>query len=164
MSLRYSLLAATFALLLTACGDDQTVDPGANQTPASDGGADASGVVVQVSFDGQSKTLDLGTLPTTEYKGVNLIKVSDLWTASQFGVDPATLEFEFVSTDGFKPSVKDCADLPGNVIDKGFLDPTSRNLTWDESLGYPGCYSVKEVAEMNAHAPTPDDGTTDAGE
>jgi hypothetical protein len=162
MNRRFSLLVAACSLLIaSACGDDQTVEPGANQNPATDGGADATGVIVQVSYDGSSVPVDLGTLPTTSYKGVNLVKLSDVWAASQIGVDPATLEFEFVSSDGFKPSSKGCVDLPGTAIDKGYIDPSSRNVSWDEVLGLRGCYSVTDTAQMNGHAPT-DAGVTDA--
>ena len=156
MMLRYSVLASTFALLLlSACSSsDQTVDPGNNQNPATDGGADGSGVTIQVSYQSQSIPVDLGAITTSSYKGVNLVKLSDVWAGSQITADRTTLEFEFVATDGFKPSSKGCADLPGDVLDKGYIDPASRNLTWDESLGFKGCYSVKGATQMNAHAPT----------
>lgn len=155
MNRRFSLLVAAFSVLLASgCGDDQTVEPGANQNPAT-------GVILQVSHEGSSVPVDLGTLPTTSYKGVNLVKLSDVWAASQIGVDPTTLEFELVSSDGFKPSSKGCVDLPGTAIDKGYIDPSSRNVSWDEVLGLRGCYSVTDTAQMNGHAPT-DAGVTDA--
>ncbi len=164
MTLRYCVMAGALALLLIACGDDQSVNPGNSQNPSTDSGADASGVVVQVSYQGQSMAIDLGTLATTSYKGVNLVKLSDVWTASQINADRTTLEFEFVAEYGFKPSKKGCADLSGAVLDKGYIDPASRNISWDESLGFEGCYSVRNTAQMNAHVPTGgnDAGATDA--
>jgi hypothetical protein len=141
--------------LFSGCSSsDQTVDPGNNQNPATDGGADGSGVTIQVSYQSQAVPVDLGAIATSTWKGVNLVKLSDVWTSSQIASDRATLEFEFVADDGFKPSNKGCADLPGDALDRGYIDPASRNLIWDESLGFKGCYSVKNAAQMNAHAPT----------
>jgi len=148
MTLRFAVLASTLCLLpLTACSDDQAVDPGSG---SGGGGGDAT---VLVTYEDQSVDVDLSGLETTSYKGVDLVKLSDVWTASGISVDRTTLEFELVASDGFKPSVNDCEDIPGDVLDQGYIDPSSRNLTWDESLGYGGCYSVRETVEMNAHAP-----------
>jgi hypothetical protein len=155
--------ACVFGLLvLSGCGDnDQTVNPGETNTAASGGGGDATGVVVGVSYDGQSVDVDLGTVATTSYKGVTLVKLSDVWRTSGIEKDRAALEFEFVASDGFTPSDKDCAGLSGTVLGMGYIDPVSRNLTWDESLGFQGCYSVRDAAQMNARLPTagPDAGT-----
>ena len=157
-----TFLTSAFALILfSACeSSDQDVDPGINQNPAIEGGTDGNGVTLQVSYLSDSVPVDLGTIATSSYKGVNLVKLSDVWTVSQIAANRATLEFEFVSSDGFKPSNKGCADLSGEVLDKGYIDPMSQNLTWDESLGFEGCYSVKAAVQMNAHAPA---GDSDAG-
>jgi hypothetical protein len=160
------------------------VDPGSNANPAVDASAadastdaqgvdgstavdaavDGNGVVVAVSYQGQAVNVDLGTVATSSYKGTNLVKLSDLWTSTNITADRSTLTFEFVAAaDGFKPSDKGCADLSGTVLDKGYIDPSSRNLTWDESLGFKGCYSVKGVGQINAHAATSADaGVADA--
>lgn len=153
-------VACLVLLQLAACGDDQSVDNGANQNPAVDGGSDATGQILTVSYQGQSYPINLASLATSTYKGVNLVRLSDVWVATGSAVDPTTLAFEFVSSDGFKPSAKGCADLPGSVLAQGYIDPTSRNLTWDEALGFKGCYSVKDAAQMNAHEPVAD---ADAG-
>jgi len=162
MKLQNALVTiACLALLpLAGCGDDQTVDPGTNQNPA-EAGSDAAGPVVIVSYQGQSYPISLASVATTAYKGVNLVRLSDVWAATKVSVDPSTLAFEFVSSDGFKPSKKGCADLSGTLLAQGYIDPASRNLTWDEALGFEGCYSVRDTAQMNAHEPV---AGTDAGE
>ncbi len=163
---RGMFIGAALSLLLAAgCGaSDQTVNSGANGNPSSDGGADGNGVTLQVAYESQSVPVDLGTLATSSYKGVNLVKLSDVWAASGISADRSALEFEFVGADGFKPSIKGCADLSGILLDQGYIDPTTRNLTWDETLGFSGCYSVKGAAKMNAHAPVDgaDSGAVDA--
>ena len=141
-------LGAMAMFSLCACGSDQSVDPGT--TPGTDAGAK-----LEVNYLTQSVPVDLSTLSTIDYKGAQLAKLSEVWTASKIQADSTTLEYEFVGEDGFKPSDKNgCADLPGTVLDKGYIDPVTRKLIWDETLGLAGCYSVKGAAKMNAHAPT----------
>lgn len=149
----FHLAVSLTCILAAGCSDDQSVDPGA----ASSGDA-----VIEVTFEGQSVPVDLGNVTTSTYKDVELVKLSDLWEASGIATDRTTLAFEFVASDGFKPSVKDCEDVPGDVLDRGYVDPATRNLTWDESLGYGGCYSVRETVQMNARA-TQDEGTGNSG-
>lgn len=150
MSLRHLLLCcATVLLSLPACGSDQSVDPGTTP-PAADAGA-----MIEVNYLADSVDIDLSTLATVDFKASKLVKLTDVWTASKIAADPASLEFEFVGEDGFKPSTKTgCFDLPGTVLEKGYIDPNSRKLIWDETLGLAGCYSVNGAAKMNAHAPT----------
>jgi hypothetical protein len=145
---RYLLLASAAALLaLQGCSSDQTVDPGTQTVP--EGGA-----TFQVNYHTDSVDLDLGKLPTSDYKGVNLVKLADVWTASKIAADYTTLEFGFEASDGFKPSQKTgCNDLPGTMLDKGYIDPVSRKLTWDSTLGLAGCYSVKDAVKMTGHEP-----------
>jgi hypothetical protein len=149
MPLRHLLFTSALALLaLQGCSSDQSVDPGSNTVPEA-------GSPFQVNYLTQSADLDLSKLNKSDYKGTSLVKLADVWTASSISADRTTLEFEFVAFDGFIPSQKTgCGDLPGSVLEKGYVDPVSRKLTWDESLGLAGCYSVKNAVKMNAHAPT----------
>jgi hypothetical protein len=149
MSFRSLLFTGAVALLaLQACSSDQSVDPGSTTVP--EGGAS-----FQVNYQSQSVDLDLSALAKTDYKGAGLVKLADVWTASKIAADRTTLEFEFVASDGFKPSNKaNCGDLPGTVLDKGYIDPLSRKLIWDETIGLAGCYAVKNTIKMNAHEPT----------
>ncbi len=150
MTCRNAFLPYALALIVVACSSNQAIDPG-----AGDGSAGATAALT-VSYQGRSATVDLGTVATSSYKGVDLVKLSDAWTSSQIAADRTTLEFEFVGSDGFKPSSKGCVDLAGSVLDQGYIDPTSRNLAWDEALGMRGCYAVIDTVQMNAHDPTSD--------
>jgi hypothetical protein len=148
MTARMILALSAIALMsLCACGD-QSVDPG---TPV----AGDAGPQLEVNYLAQSVPVDLSTLSTIDYKSAKLVKLSDVWTASKISTDPTTLEYELVGSDGFKPSSKTgCVDLPGTMLDKGYISPVTRNVVWDESLGLAGCYGVKDTATLNAHAPT----------
>ena len=140
-------------LFVAGCGNaGQSISPG-TQTQAQAG-------ELNVVFDSSSARVDLGSVATTTYKGVALVRLSDVWTAADFSVDATTLEFEFEADDGFTPASArpECVDLPGAHLVDGYIDSVSRNLTWDESLGLLGCYSVKGTNTMTGHAPVPDAG------
>jgi len=151
-SVRAALLGASIlvAHVLASCSsDDQTIDPGTG-SPTQDSG----GATIQVTFEDQSADVGLDSLTITPYKGTDLVKLSDVWASAQISADANTLVFEFVSSDGFTPSSKDCDPLPGDLLDRGYIHPTSRTLTWDESLGLRGCYSVTDTQQMRAQSPT----------
>lgn len=142
---------AAGALLFAGCGNSgQSVDPG-TQTHTQAGKID-------VGFESSSVSVNLGPIATTEYKGVALVLLSEVWTAANLSVDHTTLEFGFEADDGFTPESKGCADLPGADLDQGYIDPVSRSLTWDEALGLRGCYSVDAAKKMTGHVPVADAG------
>ncbi|HPA80627.1 MAG TPA: hypothetical protein PLS95_07415 [Thermoanaerobaculales bacterium] len=146
-----ALIAAALALIaLAGCSRS-----GQNATPpGADAGAVGNGVTLSIAYQGQSIHVDLGSIATTSFNGEKLVKLSDVWTAAHIKAERSSLEFEFVGADGFTPAEKGCADLSGTMLEKGFIDPTSRNLAWDASFGSRRCYSVKNVAKMNAYAPS----------
>lgn len=148
---RAALTAAT--LVLSGCGNSrQSVDPGPQPT--------VEGERLEVVYESSTVSVDLAALATTTYKGMAVVLLSDVWAASELAVDHTTLEFGFEADDGFSPAGKGCADLPGVNLDSGYINPSSRNLAWDESLGLRGCYSVDSAKRMTGHLPS---GGEDAG-
>jgi hypothetical protein len=144
---------ATGALLIVGCGNSgQSVDPGTQTT-------ETGGAKLTVVLGASSVSVDLGSVATTAYNGTELVLLSDVWTAAALPVDHTTLEFGFEADDGFTPASVGCAYLPGADLDLGYIDPTSRNLVWDESLGLRGCYSVGGAKTMTGHTPVVDAGT-----
>lgn len=134
-------LLATAAL---ACGSDQQVDPG---TPSGEGQS------VDVIFESKTVAVSLESLQTVDYKGADVVPLADVWNAAHGSVSPASLAFVFESDEGFKPSDKECADVPGTALDKGYLEKNTRNLVWDESLGFRGCYSVRGTKSITGVDP-----------
>lgn len=138
-------------LLVSACGTEQTIDnPDAGATP--DGGA--VGLLVKVTYNGASTDVDLSTLPTVDVTGVTYVRLSDVVSAA---VTTATIDqltaTNFLASDGFSPSSRPaCAALlpiDGNtLLTLGYIDPLTRNLHWDDTLGYPGCLSVTDLTEL----------------
>jgi hypothetical protein len=145
------LLTSALALLLLAGCSRSDQKAGATADAA---GAVGTGVTLSIAYQGQSIPVDLGSVATTSFNGEKLVKLSDVWTATHIKAERSSLEFEFVGADGFMPAEKGCPDLSGAMLEKGFINPTSRNLSWDASFGSRRCYSVKNVAKMNAHAPS----------
>lgn len=160
MAHRLAVLALT--LRLGAGCDTQTVDPGgaggagtsAASTTSAGGasGMPASGVTVLLVHGSDGVTVDLGTFPTQEQKGVPVIPLADVWQRGGFGTDPARVTFDFEGTDGFHPSSKAaCKDLLTSAqLAQGYITPDTRTLLWSDALGFSGCYYVKQVAKIIA--------------
>lgn len=138
-----TLLFLAFAA--TGCSDDdQDVDLGISPDTAGS---------VQVFLGADMVDVDLGPLETLEYKDVDVTPLSAVWSQAFPSVDPSTLVFGFESDDGFKPSNKGCEDVSGTALSQGYLEKISRNLVWEESLGFKGCYSVQGTKSIVAREP-----------
>ena len=129
---------------LVGCSEDQAVDPGTNTGDAKS---------VDVVHGADSVKVFLGALSTLQYKEVDVVRLGDVWAAAFPSAVPNSLAFSFVSATGFRPSDKDCADMPGALLGSGYIEPTSGNLVWDESLGLRGCYSVRETVRIEGYLP-----------
>ena len=137
--------AALLALIgaIPALGCNQTVDTG---------DVDA-GATVQVTYQGAAETVALDGLPVAQLEGVDVVTLDTIVGRTDFPIALADVWLNFVGDDGFEPWMGDyCpADLdpvPGSLAAQGGLDPATRNLQWDEALGYPGCMHVDGVATV----------------
>lgn len=165
--LRLTLLLASVSL--AACSSDgQTVDPGlpdtgapttdatsevATDAPVTDPDAapDANpATTVTLVYGATTTKVDVSSLPTITYKGSPVVALSSIWAAGKLHDDVATLSFDFEGDDGFHPSNKaSCStNITGAQLAKGYMLPATRSLVWDDTLGLPGCYSVKAVAKL----------------
>lgn len=164
---RVSSIAAIAALCgaflaINACGGDQQVVMPDTGTLVPDGGT--SGKSVKVIYNGSSSAVALGQLPTTAINGASYAKLADVVAAAIPGRSLDELKVtDFVSADGFASSSKaDCGPLlpvAAATLAKGYLDPATRNLRWDDALAYPGCMCVRDTAEIvvaEAAAAAPD--------
>lgn len=104
--------------------------------------------LVNLSFRSQTARVDLRRLPAEPVQGRALVRLARLWDAGGFSVPPTHLDF--VGDDGFRPGSKPkCPEkLAGAMLQRGYIDPTSRDLVWDEDLKLPGCYRVWGVASI----------------
>lgn len=170
--MRHSLLKAwgICCLSLALCaGCDQSVDPGTDGGPPDGAAFDAAGAeggtgdqgvadgqpaaqTVKVIYKGQTTVVSLSQPTPVTFEGTPHAKLSDVIEIALPGVAQDGLTGDFTSSDGYKPGSKTTCDglLPvaGAEFPKGFIDVATRRLDWDPSLGYPGCLSVKDLAEI----------------
>lgn len=127
-----------FPLILVACGD-QEVKPG----ETGDTGATQS-YLLTVDVDGQSADVDIATLATVDFGGDALVPATAVLDASGLTVTWSERTFDFLASDGYRPSDKtDCVPVDYTTLQGGYFYPESGELVWDESLGLFGCYNVK---------------------
>lgn len=108
-----------------------------------------AGKTVKVTANGSTETVDLGTLPTVEVGGLDLVTLSDVVLAAGLASGEGK-EFRLVASDGFDPiEKKGAAPLTWEQMQKGYLDPTTRDASFDSSLALPGYWSVKDVADIH---------------
>jgi len=135
------LTAALSLLSLLACGPQETDEP-VNDTSQT----------VKVSYLGTSTDVSLGKPATVDLGGSPHVRHSDVIKLALPDKDLSTVGAGFRSADGFDPSSKAAcqAVLPvsGDTLSKGYLDPETRLLKWDDSLQFPTCLSVRDTAEI----------------
>lgn len=85
--------------------------------------------------------------------GAPRVRLADLWAASRLPVDLASLEFDFIGADGFRPWRNGFPPLPGTMLPHGYLQLETGNLEWEESTGLACGYRVKAVTMMLALEP-----------
>ena len=104
-------------------------------------------------------------IETIAVEGVDVVRLSDVVETATLGVDLADLEFDFVASDGFRSGERStCVDtvpMPGETLDRGYIDPVTRNLSWDAALDMPGCVRVRDAAQLLASDRELDSGSGD---
>ena len=163
-------MSVVVLLGLAACGDGQSItrDPvdASAPSPPTDGAsttdatAPSPATTLTLHYDGKSALVDLATLPMRDYKGSQVVTLSDAWEKAALAPRSA-IAVDFEGDDGFRPSSRDrCKNLlSGATLDRAYVVPATRTLVWDDALGLPGCYSVKYVRDVFAT----DEGLADAG-
>lgn len=135
-------LCSLAVLLCLACGLEQDISFDAPETPSPEGPS------VTVRWDGNEAEVFLNDLDKVLVEGTPVCVLWDIVLAA--GLEEAeilSLRFDFEATDGFRSSSKEgCEPLEGETLQQGYLDPESLFLSWDRALGFPGCYSVRELA------------------
>jgi hypothetical protein len=145
------LVSVLLGLSLAAC--DQETEPAQQDSGVPDDGGNVPGLTITVSYQGSDTDVDTSTLTaTTSPGGTPAVLLSDVVLAALPGQDLATVNAGFVASDGFDPSTKaNCAallPLPGDMLDEGYFDLETGNLSWPDALQYPGCSYVKGLAKV----------------
>jgi hypothetical protein len=139
-------LAVLTLVLAPACG-------GGDEPPPCD---PSRAVSMAVSYGNESEAVDLGTLQGTEDGDLCLVPLMDVVDAAGLGFDPEASYYDFMASDGFRPTQVDCVTVDATTLELGWVDRVTGTLVWDESLGLRGCYSVTKAVEIAAYdAPWP---------
>lgn len=164
--------SAIFLSLCVACGNDAGSDDdigsssgsaengssgAVSQTDAGSSGGDVvpAGTVV-LRIEGTDIPLTLADLPHTMFKDTEVVSLTAIWTAAAVRTPYAAYVFDFVGTDGFRPSSRDkCKTVvfDGATFAKGYVELASQRLTWDDDLGFSGCAFVTGLTRIEATSP-----------
>jgi len=125
--------------LLAAC-DDQDVDLDDTSTP---------GYTVDVVADGQTVPVDLSTLGTVAFEGNQVVPLPGVLAASGLNTTWSERTYDFVASDGYRPSTNDCPPVDWDAMQMGYIYPASGNVVWDKAAGLPGCYNVDETVTID---------------
>jgi len=127
-------LLAILLVGLCGCGDDDAAGP--------------EGTRVTVTYEGEGREVVLETLAPS----VQGVPLSDVVEAAWPELDRSALVADFLAGDGFRPARRtDCQDeipFPGDQLDRGWIDPATADLAWDESFSFTGCMHVRGVATI----------------
>ncbi len=153
--MRFMSFGGSLIILISAVACDQRVSENVDDAPK----------LVEVVYSGGSYEVALGEIETIAVEGVDVVRLSDVVETATLGVDLADLEFDFVASDGFRSGERStCVDtvpMPGETLDRGYIDPVTRNLSWDAALDMPGCVRVRDAAQLLASDRELDSGSGD---
>ncbi|MCK5795600.1 MAG: hypothetical protein KAI47_00340 [Deltaproteobacteria bacterium] len=156
------LLAPTMALLLSlggtstlgGCSSSATSprDARASNEGASSDTGNASAITVEVAFAGQTYEIALSEPAKVTLSGGTYARLSDVLGLALPQKDLKLLRVDFEASDGFRPGQSpNCpgiTPIPGENLTKGYVHTESRNVRWDDSLGFPGCMGVSDLARI----------------
>jgi hypothetical protein len=108
------------------------------------------GASVKVALDGKSADVTLASLQADG--GPRTVSFVELWKSAWPSEDPAPLRFDFVGSDGFRPTSKPkCARLlTGRELAAARLDVATHDLLLEDAAKLPGCYRVRAVVAIEA--------------
>lgn len=113
-----------------------------------------AGKTVLVLYGGASTPVDVSKPTQVPLDGTTYSRLSDVVLLALPGKALAALKVDdFEGSDGFKSSTKaNCVGLiplAGDKLPKGYVQPTSLNMRWDDDLGFPSCMTVKGLAKIH---------------
>jgi hypothetical protein len=106
---------------------------------------------VKVSLDGKSSVVTLASVRAAD-GAPGSVAFSDVWKTAFPTEDFANLKFDFVGSDGFRPTSRPkCTRmLSGTELGAARLEVTTHHLVFEESSKLPGCYRVRAVVAIEA--------------
>jgi hypothetical protein len=78
--------------------------------------------------------------------GRRRVSLADIWWAASLPMDPARLRFDLVGDDGFDTALKRGEPLTGDMLQHGFIDIDTRDVSW--AIEVPCFYRVKGMVSL----------------
>jgi hypothetical protein len=136
------ILGLTF---LVACPEQEVKG---DDTGADDTGADPT-YEMEVVADGGSATVNLYDLDTSDFEGDTVVAVTAVLEASGLSVTWEERTYDFVASDGFTPSSRDCEPVDYSTLQNAYFYRESGNLVWDAAIEQAGCYFVDNTVTVD---------------
>jgi hypothetical protein len=147
--MRYRTLLLVVALAsVAAC--KRHADPADEHQHHHEQNLPPTGASVKVTLDGTPADVVLSSIPADGAPGsVSFLR---LWKAAWPSQDPSQLRFDFVGSDGFRPTSRSkCTRLlTGGELASARLEIATHDLVLDEASKLPGCYKVRAVVAIEA--------------
>ncbi len=120
---------------------------------ARDDAGTTGGLSVTVHFpDGGAGEVALSGLATEDLEGATVVRLSLVVTTALPEVTLSEVRVGFKASDGFDPASRgNCMSLlplEGARLTQGGIDPVTRNLNWEDALGYAGCMYVNDLTDL----------------
>ncbi|MFH1132041.1 MAG: hypothetical protein V1754_11945 [Pseudomonadota bacterium] len=113
---------------------------------------DPSKYEVRVYYYGIKKIIGLETLETHQSGDITYVVLKNIIDATDFSFDLSSIQFDFIATDGFRPSMsgtcKELVPVSSNTLEKGHVDLKGKQLYWDASLGFPKCMVLNDFSQI----------------
>lgn len=110
---------------------------------------ESEGAMVRVVAGDAEVDVDLSLLPTVDVEGVPLIVLDQVVISSGVVDAPQLFDYDLEGSDGFRPtSAEDREPLPWSALSQGWIDPSERDVHWDEALGIEAAWTVSDVATI----------------
>lgn len=151
---RHCLLLVAAIILASSCGSSTAQDSGTEDAGSLDAGlGDAgTGLVLSIVSGVTNRTVDLSTLSTHALGAKTVVGLDAVVHATFPELQGTAFKVNFKASDNFDPASKGgCAPLlplAESLLPRGGIDPLTRNLAWDDALGYPGCLYVHDCTTL----------------
>ncbi len=138
---------------LVGCGAPSMMPEDAGVLAEDAGMTEDAGLSVTVHLpDGGAQAVALNPLATDMLEGKTVVRLNTVVSTALPGAALDALQVGFKASDGFDPASRaNCMSLvpvSGDKLALGGIETSTRNLTWDDSLGYPGCLYMRDATDL----------------
>jgi len=101
---------------------------------------------VSVCYGRSTSSVRIAALNVVREGGRRRVSLADIWWAASLPMDPARLRFDLVGDDGFDTALKRGEPLTGDMLQHGFIDIDTRDVSW--AIEVPCFYRVKGMVSL----------------